>query len=206
MPRIGKQPSPSRARDRARHEDEILAAAERLFARKGYAAATMAEVSAEAGFAIGTLYNLFGSKDAILERLLERHLSSISREMALAMAKEGTPRAKLAASALSRAAYLGANRDFFLLYVNEIPGAQVSVPSGHDVVTVGVQDQLSRLEAVFNELGPSPLDAATRALIFYGATRAYFVERILKARKPPKMREIACVVDVILDGLANGRA
>src|SRR5581483_6591983 len=119
MPRTGKQTSPSRARDRARHEDEILAAAERLFARKGYTSATMAEVASEAGFAIGTLYNLFGSKESILDGLLQRHMAVLEREIAIGMAAVGTPRDKLLASVIARAQYLGANRDFFLLYVTE---------------------------------------------------------------------------------------
>ncbi len=203
MARTSKQASPSRARDRARHEAEILGAAERLFARKGYAAATMSEVAAEAGFAIGTLYNLFGSKDAIFDRLLEIHCDALNQDMAVAMAKAGTPREKLEASTQARAAYLGAHRDFFLLYVNEIPGAQQAVPVGHEPVSLAVRDQLSRIEAVFQEIGPSALDAATRALLFFGATRAYIIERVLRAQRSPKPKEITAVVKALLEGMAR---
>jgi AcrR family transcriptional regulator len=203
MARTSKQASPSRARDRARHEAEILEAAERLFARKGYAAATMSDIAGEAGFAIGTLYNLFGSKDAIFDRLLELHCNTIAREMAVAMAEVGTPREKLEASTQARAAYLAAHRDFFLLYVNEIPGAQVAVPVGRESVSIAVRDQLSRLETVFQEIGPAVLDPTTRALLFFGATRAYIIERVLRAQRPPKPKEITAVVQALLEGMGG---
>jgi len=204
MPRATKQSSPSRARDRARHESEILAAAERLFARKGYIAATMADIATEAGFAIGTLYNLFGSKDAIFDGLLEFHCSALEGEMGIAMARAGTPREKLEVSTQARATYLSEHRDFFLLYVNEVPGAQMA-PTGREPVNLSVQQQLSRIEAVFRELGTGDLDPATSALLFFGATRAYLIERVLRAERPPRPKEITAVVRSLLEGIAPAR-
>jgi len=205
MARGSKQTPPSRARDRARHEDEILAAAERLFARKGFASATVVEVAAEAGFAIATLYNRFGSKEAILDALLDRHLAALEREIALAVASAGTPEEKLEASVIARARYLAQNRDFFLVYIDEIPGAHVTAPASQASVALSLRTQLSRIEAIFGELGPSDVDAETRALVFFGATRSYIIERVLKAKKAPSTKEIAAVVRALLRGLANVR-
>lgn len=58
-------------RERERHRCDVLAAAERVFARKGYHAATIEEIAKEAEFAIGTLYNLFKGKDDIYTRVIE---------------------------------------------------------------------------------------------------------------------------------------
>ena len=49
---------------------EILAAAERVFARKGYANATMAEIGREAGAAKGTAYRYFAGKQEIFEAMV----------------------------------------------------------------------------------------------------------------------------------------
>jgi AcrR family transcriptional regulator len=65
--------SPESRRERARAEarrDILLAAAE-VFARRGYAAATLAELAAAAGFAAPSLYRYFQSKDDIFRSLLE---------------------------------------------------------------------------------------------------------------------------------------
>lgn len=50
--------------------DELLEVAARVFARKGFANATVRDIGEEAGILSGSLYHHFESKDAILEDLL----------------------------------------------------------------------------------------------------------------------------------------
>lgn len=56
---------------RARRE-QILEAATRIFAEKGFRRATTREVAREAGVSEGTIYNYFEGKDALLMAILER--------------------------------------------------------------------------------------------------------------------------------------
>ena len=58
----------------------ILDAAERVFARAGFHAATMQDVAAEAGMSPGNLYRYFSSKDAIIEGMTERDRSLIAED------------------------------------------------------------------------------------------------------------------------------
>src|SRR5262245_43792395 len=51
----------------------LLAAAAAVFAEKGYQAATMTEIAARAGAAIGSLYQFFPSKEALAAALLQRY-------------------------------------------------------------------------------------------------------------------------------------
>jgi AcrR family transcriptional regulator len=55
-----------RKRQKQERERRILAAARRLFDRKGFGATSMEEVASRAGLAVGTLYNYFPSKDQLL--------------------------------------------------------------------------------------------------------------------------------------------
>jgi AcrR family transcriptional regulator len=59
---------PAGRRERQKHERErrIIAAARRLFDRKGYDGTSMENVAARAGLAVGTLYNYFPSKEELL--------------------------------------------------------------------------------------------------------------------------------------------
>jgi len=57
-------------RERARHRREILDAAERLFAEKGFHGATTEEIARRAEFAVGTLYKFFKSKEEIYNAVL----------------------------------------------------------------------------------------------------------------------------------------
>ena len=43
-------------------EEEILKSASRVFARRGYASATIPEIAQEAGIAVGTIYNYYRNK------------------------------------------------------------------------------------------------------------------------------------------------
>ena len=51
-----------------------MQAAAQVFARHGYAAGTTNRIADRAGVSIGTLYQYFPNKDAILIALIERHI------------------------------------------------------------------------------------------------------------------------------------
>jgi AcrR family transcriptional regulator len=68
---VAEQTKPSRRqRERQRHKTEILNAAMKLFAEKGFHSVSMNEIAAEAEFATGTLYNFFDSKEALYEEIM----------------------------------------------------------------------------------------------------------------------------------------
>jgi AcrR family transcriptional regulator len=58
-------------RARARTADAVLAAAGRLFVERGYVATTVEAIAQEAGVALQTVYNAFGSKAAVLRAVVE---------------------------------------------------------------------------------------------------------------------------------------
>lgn len=62
-----RRPEAAQARDKV-----ILDAAQRTFASKGFAAASISEISAAAGVAVGTIYCRYDSKEALLGAVLTR--------------------------------------------------------------------------------------------------------------------------------------
>jgi AcrR family transcriptional regulator len=60
-----------RERARAEARQDILLAAAEVFARRGYAEATLAELASAAGFAAPSLYRYFESKEEIFRSLVE---------------------------------------------------------------------------------------------------------------------------------------
>jgi AcrR family transcriptional regulator len=65
---------PSQARSRATVE-ALLEAAARVFETRGYAGATTNRIAERAGVSIGSLYEYFPNKDALLVALMERHIA-----------------------------------------------------------------------------------------------------------------------------------
>jgi len=76
-PRVQLKPrkTPLQARSKAT-VDAILAAAAQVLKRKGYAAATTDRIAERAGVSVGSLYQYFPNKDAILVALAERHIDT----------------------------------------------------------------------------------------------------------------------------------
>lgn len=80
MPRGEFDRSARRAQTRAR----LLEAAAEVYARSGFAGATLEEVAAEAGFTKGAVYGHFGSKENLLLALFEEHLAGqVAEQLAL---------------------------------------------------------------------------------------------------------------------------
>jgi len=77
--------------------DVILKATARILIAEGYDRASTNKVAARAGVSIGSLYQYFPSKEALVAALLERHLEEMGQELRAAF-----PR--LAAAPIERAA------------------------------------------------------------------------------------------------------
>lgn len=71
---IGPRKSPRQARSQ-RTVDRIVDAAARVFNEAGYLSATTNGIAAEAGVSIGSLYQYFPNKDALLIEIARRHIS-----------------------------------------------------------------------------------------------------------------------------------
>jgi AcrR family transcriptional regulator len=67
---------PQQARGQQRVQ-QLLDSAEALFAEKGYDAVTTNEIAAQAGVSIGSLYQFFGDKQEILDRVMERYRDGV---------------------------------------------------------------------------------------------------------------------------------
>ncbi len=69
--RLRKRPSQARSRDTV---DALLEAADRLLRREGYAAASTNRIARVAGFSVGSLYQYFDGKEALIGALIDRDL------------------------------------------------------------------------------------------------------------------------------------
>jgi AcrR family transcriptional regulator len=67
----------------------VLDAAAQVFGERGYAATTN-EIAARAGVSIGSLYQYFADKDALLVALAERHLDEAQAQLQTALANAPT--------------------------------------------------------------------------------------------------------------------
>jgi AcrR family transcriptional regulator len=78
--RIGPRKSPSQERSR-RTVDRILDAATRIFHEQGYTDATTNDIADEADVSVGSLYQYFPNKDALLVALTQRHIATTTTDL-----------------------------------------------------------------------------------------------------------------------------
>jgi len=100
----------------------LLDSAVETFAEKGYAAATMTEIAARAGAAIGSLYQFFPSKEALAGALLNRYATLMEANLTelVKQARRLTPRG-LADALIARRLEQRREREA-VLAVTESPG------------------------------------------------------------------------------------
>ena len=113
--------------DAARNRLRVLAAAERLFARRGVAGVTMDDVAAEAGVGKGTLYRRFGDKGGLAVALLDERERELQRRILSGVPPLGpgaAPAARLAAFVNAYLDLVTTQLDLVLMSETSSPGAR----------------------------------------------------------------------------------
>lgn len=82
-------------RMRAASRARILAAAEAVFARRGFHAARISDIAAEADMSVGSLYWYFPTKEAVLAEIVRAALNEQTAVLAAAADLPGLPRERV---------------------------------------------------------------------------------------------------------------
>ncbi len=133
-------------RERLRHRREILAAGERVFARKGYYNATVEEIAREAEFAVGTIYNFFDGKEALYTSIVKDILENFFEIFDNRVLAATSPVVAIARLVELRVAQFEQHRGLFQVVFG-------TLPAGHlDPVRVLPQELLHYHQRYFREL------------------------------------------------------
>jgi AcrR family transcriptional regulator len=118
-----------KTREGLMRRQELLAAAEVLFAKNGFFKTTMAEIAGEAEFAIGTLYHLFRSKEEIYLSLVDEKVTAYLSEVDTETRRAVGHGAKIEALIRTKLNFFEHNRNFFRIYVAEWSGFEWTAKS-----------------------------------------------------------------------------
>lgn len=179
-----------RQRIRETTAQAILGAAEEVFANKGLHAAHMGEIAALAGVSVGTLYNHFADRDALLSGLLEDRRAELLARIDDALRdapKDGAFRERLRAFLMAVLTHKLAHRRFFqILMQGEIGRYQETFPSACHVPPATMHEVVARLDKLMKQgvraraLRADIVDLAP--VLFMGMIRAIMIrDTFLKA-------------------------
>lgn len=114
-------------RDRQRRKDDILKAAERIFALKGYHKAKIQDIAKEAQYGIGTVYLYFKDKNELYFLLLEERMKLFSEIVRDKTREIKGARGKIEVFIREGLMFFEQNRDFFRIYTFEKNSIQLVV-------------------------------------------------------------------------------
>jgi AcrR family transcriptional regulator len=100
--------------------DQILDAAERLFAEQGFARTTIKQIGREAGVNSALLYYYFAGKEELYQQVLQRLIGNLVRRTSGSLDRPGPPESRLRALVEAQAETIASNPRFPRLLVREL--------------------------------------------------------------------------------------
>lgn len=140
----------SRKETQKQTRERVLAAAAKVFARRGYHRATVDEIASEAGFTIGALYSNFAGKEELFLALADRQVEERVAEVGmLAEVAEGDAPGEEAAEQLR--AFLDRDPEWPLLFYEfwslsvRNPELQTELATRRDAIRDALAETLERV-------------------------------------------------------------
>jgi AcrR family transcriptional regulator len=175
---------------------EILEAARQVFARRGFADASMEEISHVAGLAKGTLYLYYRSKRDLYHAALRGGLLALGDTLEHKIEAASSLRARIHAYVATKVAYFEENRDFFRIYFAEF-GNPVSGPTQREFKEHCRRqvDLLVRAIRASGRAGAPPrVEALEAAHAIFDLTRGVITRRLLGWTSSPMEDDVTFVV------------
>jgi len=109
-----------RAREYLAHREEILLAAEKVFADKGFFTTKMTDIANKAEFGTGTLYKYFKSKEDLYFTLIDEKMEEFNQLVKAVFSQKTTSIKKIEKVLRLLSEFIERNRDFFRIYISEM--------------------------------------------------------------------------------------
>ncbi len=187
------------------HREEILSAAEKVFAAKGFFLTTLSDIAREAEFGTGTLYKYFKSKEELYFTLIDEKVEEINRLVKDELS-QGNPAVQRIKKALElQFEFFEQNRDFFRIYISERNRFEWTVKDElgkglHEkmVAYINILAEVMRQGIERNEFrSMSPLDLA-HALV--GIVNSFVFEWMISREPYPLISKVDTVLEIFLGG------
>lgn len=186
---------------------EILAAAHRVFADKGFHASTIEEVAQAANVAKGTVYLYYRSKHDLYWAALEVGIKNMLSRTKSNMDRAGTTELKIRAFIETKIRYFDENRDFFKIYYSEFGNVLTHPAEARRDFTRLYRSQARMLQAVL-ERGLRRKEvrcnrAESAALAIAELTRGLIIHRLLGWSKTKVDDDIRFLIEFVQKGIGR---
>jgi AcrR family transcriptional regulator len=188
--------------DHTRHE--ILRAAARAAARKGFEALTIRDIAKEAGYTVGTLYNYFDGKEAIIQGLIQQLTDVILRSLHEPLPAGLTFRQKVELLALRQLTMAEEWRDGVMSILAmmwgsaTLPLEAMQSSKLRDGFVKWVRANAQRVDLG----GKDPIEVA---LFYFGVLQSVVLAESRKKSKAPLVDLLPRIMDLLFHGLGPAK-
>lgn len=185
---------------------EILSEAEKIFAAKGFFSTTVADIAQASGYAVGTLYQFFPSKEDLYMTMVVEKMDRMYGDMQAAVVNHQTNLEKLRAVILSYFQFVENNLDFCNLFLrNDTAGISAGqatlwdrIVAEHIKHTKLLEDSI-RQGMADREIIPG--DTIILSFALSGMIRGVIFSWMLSERKFPLADQAPRLLEVFLNGV-----
>ncbi len=204
MPRLSRK-----EREKVRHREGILAAAEAVFAERGYAGATVHEIAERAEFSVGYLYTLFENKEDIYVRLVEKRVVDFFHELDERMQRQDGVLDRIRAAIRATFEFFHHNRQFFHIFTHFTPESDARGPMYMpENCRKQYDEHLARMTGVFEEgirRGVlAEADPVTLALCLHGIIRSVIWHSLYTTRTVEPEEATEAIESIFFNGILAG--
>jgi len=180
---------------------QLIEVGRRVFALRGYDAASMEEIATRAKVTRPIVYTHFGDKEGVFKAVVEIETAELERRIVDAVSS-GPPRQRLERAALSFLSYVRDRPDGFRILSDERAPAVAGDRAAQQLVDA-VAERVARVIGV--EFEQQGFDPATAPIYAYGVTglMIYVARWWSTVREPPVEAVAAHVAALCWNGFAN---
>jgi AcrR family transcriptional regulator len=194
-----------REREHLAHREDILRAAGKVFAAKGFFQTTMSEIAQAAEFGTGTLYKYFKSKEDLYFTLIDEKTDEINRLVKAELSRKTSAIERIKKVLILELEFIERNRDFFRIYTSEGSRFEWSIKDDcgkkiHDKMVdyIHLLAQVLKEGMKTNEL--KPLDPLDLAHAFEGIIHSFIFEWLISPESYPLISKVEIILEIFLKG------
>jgi AcrR family transcriptional regulator len=187
------------------HRGEILSAAEKVFAVKGFFPTTMSEIAEIAEFGTGTLYKYFKSKEDLYFSLIDEKAEEINRLVKMELSQKTSAIEKIKRLIKLEFEFIERNRDFFRIYISERNRFEWTIKDDlgkgiHDKMVAYIKDLSQVMKQGMREGELKPTDPMDLAHALVGIFNSFVFEWLISPQPYPLISKMEAVLEIFFKG------
>ena len=188
------------------HREEILSAAEKVFAAKGFFQATMGEIAEAAEFGTGTLYKFFKSKEDLYFTLINEKTEEINGPVKAELLRKAPATERIGNILRLQLEFIERNRDFFRIYASEGNRFEWTIMDScgkqiHEKMVAYIHLLAQVMEQGMKEGEFKPMNPIDLAHALVGIVNSFVFEWLISREHYPLMSKLDTALEIFLGGV-----